>query len=250
MRIRVLPIAVMTVGMTMAACAGEREGGPAWQSQRETRGDTTIVTTTSGSVWPASGELVEELRIGALEGPEELIFGRIDEIAPDAEGGVYVFDGQAPALRYYDASGSYVRTLGRDGSGPGEYRDVALGLAVRSDGRIVMRDPRNNRLNVYEPDGSPSDHWPVASGLFTSQAMVVDTADHMYLKILLGPPERNRPWAIGLLHLDDNGVFVDTIPDPAIDGEPTEAGGTFLPAKVWVLTPHRDMVVGVPREYT
>src|SRR5690606_23363068 len=113
---------------------------------------TVIVTTHGGSVWPAPATLIEELRIGVLDGADEYMFGQVQEIAPDAKGGVYVFDGQVPALRYYDASGAYVRTLGGEGSGPGEYRDVALGLAVRSDRRIVMRDPRNNRLNVYAED--------------------------------------------------------------------------------------------------
>ena len=140
---------------------------------------------------------MEELAIGVLEGPEELMFGAISEMAVDAEGGIYVFDRQVPALRYFDATGRYVRTLGGEGSGPGEYRDVCLGLAVRSDGRVLMRDPRNARINVYDPDGSPADHWPVASGLFTGQAMTVDTADHVYLKILSEWPEQNKPWKIG-----------------------------------------------------
>src|SRR5690606_23723666 len=176
-------------------------------------------------------------RIGALAGLDEYIFGRIDELTPDGSGGVYIFDGQAPALRQYDAEGRYIGTFGGDGAGPGEYRDVALGLAVRSDGRLVMRDPRNNRVNVYNPDGSPSDHWPVASGLFTSDAMVLDTADHLYLKILLERPEPDRPWNIGLLHLDETGEIVDSIPPPSISGEPMDAGGTMLPAKYWARSP-------------
>lgn len=174
--------ALVLIVLANASCGGEIAAGGGWQGQREVRGDTVIVTTTGGSVWPAPARLVEELRIGVLDGPEELIFGFINELAPDADGGVYVFDAQVPALRYYDAAGNYVRTLGGSGSGPGEYRDAALGLAVRSDGRIVMRDPRNNRLNVYEADGTPFEHWPVGSNLFTGNAMVLDTADHMYLR--------------------------------------------------------------------
>lgn len=220
-----------------------------WRVERDTVGDTVVVRTISGSVWGRPATLVEELAIGTLEGQEELMFGFVQEIAPDPYGGVYVFDAQVPALRYYDASGEYVRTLGGEGSGPGEYRDVALGLALRSDGRVVMRDPRNARLNVYEPDGTPAEHWSVASGLFTSNALTVDTADHMFLKILLEPPERNRPWKIGLLHLDENGELVDTIPDPKIGGESITEEGVFLPQKVWALSRLGDMAVGVNSDY-
>jgi hypothetical protein len=231
------------------ACSENARDRGSWHGERETRGDTTIVTTSGGSVW-SQAQLVEDLRIGVLEGPDELTFGRVDEIAPDASGGVYVFDGLTPALRYYDASGNYVRTLGGRGSGPGEYRDVALGLAVRRDGRIVLRDPRNSRLNVYHPDGRSSDHWPVASGLYTGNALVVDTADHMYLKILLEQPRRNEPWKIGLLHLAADGRLIDSIPPPAVVDEPTGGGGTFVPTKEWALSPLGDIIVGVPRDYT
>jgi hypothetical protein len=194
-------------------------------------------------------ELKIDLSIGTLEGDSTLMFGSIQEIAVDADGGIYAFDRQVPALRYFNARGEYVRTLGREGAGPGEYRDVALGLAVLSDGRVVMRDPRNARLNFYAPDGTPSDHWPVASGLFVDNAMVLDRRDHVFLKIMLGLPERNKPWPIGLLHYNATGDLVDTIPPPAIAGEPTDAGGTFLPSKIWALSPQGMVVVGTNDQY-
>lgn len=220
-----------------------------WVAERDTIGDTVIVRTVSGSVWGVPRAMREDLHIGVLEGREELMFGGIQELAVDAAGGIYVFDGKVPALRYFDSTGAYVRTVGGKGAGPGEYQDAVLGLAVRRDGRIVLRDPRNGRLTVYEPDGTPAMHWPVSSGLFTANAMVLDTADHAYLKILLSPPERNKPWRIGLLHLDDQGQLVDTIGDPVIAGAPEGTGGTFRPSVVWAWSPLGYMVVGVNDAY-
>lgn len=232
----------------LAACADERIGSnptDSWQATHDTIGDTVVVHTVAGSVWGEPRTLVEDLAIGTLDGADEYMFGRVHEVAPDDSGGVYVFDGQVPALRYYDAAGAHVRTLGGEGSGPGEYRDQALGLAVRRDGRLVLRDPRNARLTIYEPDGTPSDHIPVASGLFTGNALVLDTADHMYLAVLTGETERNRPWPIGYLHLDDTGAIVDTIRPPSIAGEPTEAAWMWGANKEWVLAPDRSIVVGL-----
>jgi hypothetical protein len=245
-----LRLAAIATVAALASCRGAEEDRlGTWKAERDTIGDTVIVRTVSGSVWGAPATMREELAIGVLEGREELMFGSIQEMAVDASGGIYVFDGRVPALRYFDASGTYVRTLGGKGAGPGEYQDAALGLGVRSDGRLVLRDPRNSRLNVYEPDGTPAMHWPVSSGLFTANAMVLDTADHAYLRILLSPPERNKPWKIGLLHLDDQGNIVDSIADPEIAGAPTSAGGTFLPSKVWAWSPLGYMVVGVTNAY-
>lgn len=242
--------AFVLVLLLAAGCVeSEREGGTL-ELERTQVGDTTIVRSTGGSVWGDSVRLVETLSIGELEGPPEYQFGQVQDLAVDAEGGVYVFDGHVPAIRYYDASGSYVRTVGGEGQGPGEYRDASLGMAVRrSDGRLVMRDPRNMRMNVYEPDGSPSESWRIESGLFTGRATTVDTAGHMYLKILTGPIERNEPWPIGLLHMDDTGEIVDTLEVPELPADPDEPGGTFGVQKEWAVSPLGGIVAGVSDRY-
>ena len=225
----------------------ESEG--AATTTREVVGDTTFVDITVGDSLTVL-TAVEELAIGALDGPEHLTFGMVTEMVPDGAGGIYVFDGNVPALRHYDSDGVYVGKLGGQGGGPGEYEDAALGLALRSDGRLVMRDARNGRLNVYERDGSYSDAWPVASGLFTSRAMTIDTLDHIYLKILTGRPEENKPWPVGLLHMDPEGAIIDTIPPPEIAGEPDQApNGWFLPQKHWALTSYGQLVIGVSDDY-
>ena len=242
-------VIVALVSLAASCRAAERPQRGTWKAERDTVGDTIIVRTVSGSVWGTPATLREDLAIGVLEGREELMFGMIQEMAVDASGGIYVFDGRVPALRYFDSTGTYVRTLGGKGAGPGEYQDAALGIGIRRDGRIVLRDPRNARLNIYRPDGTPDTHWAVASGLHMANATVLDTADHAYLRILLSPPERNKPWRIGLLHLDDQGRIVDSIGDPEIAGAPADAGGMFLPSKIWAWSPLAYMVVGVNNAY-
>ena len=243
-------VAVPALWLGTAAC-GARDGSSGSDDViRTTTGDTTEVRSLGSGQWADTASLVEELAIGALEGPEEYQFGFVSDIAVDAAGGIYVFDGQAPALRYYDADGRFVRKLGAEGEGPGEYKDASLGLAVReSDGRIVMRDPRNMRLNVYDADGSSSDSWPVASGLFTSQGTALDASDEMYLKILTGMPERNKPWPIALLHMDAQGEILDTIVPPTLPNEPDRPGGMFSVSKVWTVARDGGLLVGVNDRY-
>ena len=239
---------VLFFGTLLSACAGgESDTG---NVERIVRGDTVIVRTLGGGVWDSAATLVEEIRIGSIEGREEELFGMISEVAPDGQGGAYVFDGRAPALRHFDASGHFTGTFGGDGAGPGEYRDAALGLHVLKDGRVLLDDPRNARINVYAPDGTSVDNWPVASGLFTSNVMVVDTAGEMYLKILLSRPEPNKPWPIGLLHLDAQGQLVDTIPPPRIAGDPGAVEGVFGVVRVWEMSPLGYIVVGVNDRYS
>jgi hypothetical protein len=249
--VRATTLALLPLLFIPSSCSRDSSPPPGGLVQeREMVGDTLVVRALSGSVWPGPATLVEELAIGALEGSEEVIFGSIQDMTVDDQGGVYVFDSQVPALRYYDSEGRFVRTVGREGSGPGEYRDAVLGMALRRDGRLMIRDPRNARLTLYDPDGTPSDHWTFGSALFTSGAMVMDTADHAYLKVMAGSPEPNKPWPIVLVHLDETGQLIDTIPQPVIAGDPESSGGSFSPSKVWGWSPLGYPVVGVNEEYS
>lgn len=248
MRFLLLPL--LCVFAVTASCNYTPDTAGAQQVDRIESGDTTIVRHLGlAGVWETPMEFVETGAIGALDGAEEEMFGNISDIAVDDAGGIYAFDGQAPALRYYDAEGNYVRTLGGKGGGPGEYQDASLGIVIRSDGRIVMRDPRNGRLNIYNPDGSYSDSWPVNSGLFTRNSTLIDNKDHLYLRIMSGPVEPNKAWPIALLHLDENAAVVDTIMPPTIANEPTNAAWNFQPVKLWTFSPLGYMVAGVNTTY-
>lgn len=245
---RVLCCSLLVVATACRGGAGPAGGGP--QVQRETRGDTTVVRTLSGSVWGDSVQVTEELAIGQLDGPPEYQFGSIQALTVDSAGGVYVFDGNNRVLNFYAADGHYVRTVGREGQGPGEYGNTVLGMAVRhGDGRLLVYDVRNGRIDVFNPDGSYSDQWHVNSGLFTSNALVVDTADNVYVKVLAGKIEPNQPWPIAFMHLNANGEIVDTLRPPTIAGEPTDGGGRFVPSKVWGWSPLGYFVAGVSDTY-
>jgi hypothetical protein len=237
-------LAAATALLSLAAgCDKPLQGS--LDAERTTHGDTLVVRTLGGSVWDTTATLVEELRIGKLDGPEEEMFGSVAELAPDGHGGVYVFDSKAPALRHFDSTGRFVAKLGGKGAGPGEYQDVALGLAVLPDGRVAMRDPRNGRINLYSPDGKPAGQWPVSSGLFTSNAMSVDTAGEFYLKVLLGAIQPKQPWPVGLLHMSSTGKIIDSISAPTLPGEPSGDGSGYSPSKIWEISPQGYVVAGV-----
>lgn len=236
--------------VAVTACGGtDVNRGATWQAEREARGDTLVVRTVVGQVWDAPREVVGELSIGSFDGPEETTFGRIAAIAVDSAGGVYVFDSQEPAIRYFDRHGRFVRQVGRNGEGPGEYRDAILGMAIRSDGRLQIHDARNGRVTLYKQDGSYSDQWIVASRLFTSQAMFLDRQDHTYLKILQERPQRGENWKIGLLHYDAAGQIADTISDPWVPDPPGASAGPLSPSKVWTFGSDGSMIVGVNDSY-
>jgi hypothetical protein len=125
--------------------------------------DTLVVLSRGSGLWGNRLRLVEELRIGKLEGAQEYMFGDVAGIAVGRDGSIVVADGQGPIVRMYDAHGRFLRNLGRRGTGPGEYNEI-LGIQTLSDGRFATWDPQNRRINVYDPAAPRSTTIPFRPG--------------------------------------------------------------------------------------
>ncbi|HEX6053687.1 MAG TPA: 6-bladed beta-propeller [Gemmatimonadaceae bacterium] len=224
----------------------------------------TTVRNAGAPRYPGVATLIRETSFGSIDGADEYVFGDISEIAVARDGSIYVFDRQVPALRKYDASGKYVRTFGRKGSGPGEYLNTG-GLAVLRDGRVLLWDTGNWRINVYSPDGNVLPTLVTASGMGagqtfgTGRALTVDSAGRIYTRrpIRDGRTRRNV-----YIRYRANGTVLDTIPAPQFGPEPpsisvssrngnarSSAPVPFTPTPKAVLSPLGYFITGFPSRY-
>jgi hypothetical protein len=153
-------LVVPLAGLLLAACGGDtpaRRG--ALRATVDTVGDTIVVRTIGDVPAAEALQLVEVWRAGSDDGDEATSFSRVHSLDVSPQGDVYVFEAGGPQFRRYDASGGLRRTLGRKGSGPGEFA-FSNGVAVLRDGRIVLWDGLgNSRLNVYAAADSFLYHW-------------------------------------------------------------------------------------------
>ena len=99
------------------------------------------------------GRLEDVFRVGEDEAREEEQFARIAATAFDDADNLYVLDSQNNRVTVFDASGRFVRIVGRKGEGPGEL-GFPLGLAVTHDRHIVVMDLGNRAFVIYGPDGT------------------------------------------------------------------------------------------------
>ena len=115
-------------------------------------GAQVLVENSLSSAWTTTTEwkLEEDLRIwGPPEGYLSLVVG----LAADSRDNIYILDYVTQEIYVFDSEGAFVRTLGGQGDGPGEFRD-ALGPAIGPKDTLWVADQRAPRFSVFSPDGT------------------------------------------------------------------------------------------------
>ena len=87
--------------------------------------------------------LVEELRLGRIEGSESDMFSDIHDLAVDGDGRIYVIDPGMQNVRVFDRDGQLVRRIAPEGEGPGERRHRRMSYVGPTS---VTWDPRRGWL--------------------------------------------------------------------------------------------------------
>lgn len=97
-------------------------------------------------------DFAEVFRIGSLMGEEWEQFGDVQRVMFDGAGRLYVFDDQAERIFVVGADGSFIREIGREGEGPGEFR-MAVDFAALEDGRVAVADLEHRAYHLFGADG-------------------------------------------------------------------------------------------------
>lgn len=248
--------------LSTACGSGTGDGAseaPRWQAATDTIGDTVVVRTVSGQVWESDRRLVSEVSIGVLEGEEQYQFGRLLAIAVDGDGNMYAFDSHVPVLRVYGPDGTWLRDIGREGEGPGEYKQPDAGLAMLRDGRVALRDPGTGRITLYTPDGEYDGFYRIAGSFNTSSPLTVDTTGALLTPTVVNLGVSVFEWKSGLARYFLDGS-VDTLMVPDLGYEEAQVsaeregsmsinGVPFAPEQVAAYSPLGYFLVGISEDY-
>ena len=107
----------------------------------------------------ATIQLKEQWRRGT-DDSEEVIFALLDDIAVDKDGNAYVLDSQLCEVQVFSPDGTYLRTIGRRGEGPGEF-SRPRSVFITSDGLIAVAQSMPGKIVLLTPEGDAAGNHPL-----------------------------------------------------------------------------------------
>ena len=86
-------------------------------------------------------------------------FNKPTNLAVAPGGDLYVTDGYGNArVHRFAADGRLIASWGEPGTGPGQF-NLPHGIATTADGRVLVADRENDRIQIFSPDGEYLDGW-------------------------------------------------------------------------------------------
>ena len=222
-------------------------GAAGWMASEGTSSNFSF-----GALQACESELVEEVRIGSLDGPDEYVFSHINSVAVGESGSIYVADIDLVSIRELSAEGRFLREIGRPGEGPGEILSIA-GISVLPDGRLATWDRRNRRITIYGADGEYDETVRVAAVTppypFVERAFLTDSAGNYYLRVFAGQaspgPDPRGGAAIrhGYARISPDGTILDTLVAPGALGAAPSGESIMISTRAGDLSPFPEQML-------
>jgi len=226
-----------------AACGGEAGGAADWAGTVEDSAGVQLVKNTLTPLWGEGDAWVleEVMTIGEAAGDPDYQFGQIAGIAVTTDGQIILVDQQAQHLKVFGADGTYERTIGQAGSGPGEFGPGVGPILLGRADTLIVPDLGNQRVNILRSDGSE----PTSFRMSFEQGIparwdMTETRDLVYqLRSLNLPNTEQRDTLDLIVTASYAGEMLDTLMTPrrgesltfGEDGQPIRM--IFSPEPVW-----------------
>ena len=187
--------------------------------------------------------LTEDYSLGDSLVEEEMI-AEVTYIVVDDEENLYVLDYKSHNIKVFDSEGTYTRTIGKQGQGPGELNTPG-GLQIMPDGTLLVEDTLNRRLAFYKLDGTFIKNKSIADR--TSLITLVLDKSGSYLGRELIIEENKLFWEVRKFDKDLNHLFtIDRIPFP---NPLTDNINVFDQIFYFIFDSRGNILYGNPKDY-
>jgi hypothetical protein len=120
-----------------------------------------VVAPSAGRAQASTPTASRVLLIGAADGDEPYLFSRISGAVRLSSGVIVVANQSSGELRWFSPTGNWLRSRGRLGDGPGEFRGLRRVLRLPGDS-ILAEDGLSSRMTLYDSGGTLVRSWSIA----------------------------------------------------------------------------------------
>lgn len=144
------PAAATLLLLALTGCSSSSQGGST-AATRDSAG-IRIVDNAQGTWQAGQAWTIEAAPLISIAGTAEAELTQIVGAVMRPDGSLAAASALANAIRFFDSSGRPAGSLGRPGSGPGEFQALSGVWAAAGDS-LVAADVMTQRLTVITPDG-------------------------------------------------------------------------------------------------
>lgn len=148
---RILVVLGVVTPVVLAACGADARGaGDA--VVRDSAGITIVENQPDADVpaWTVAPEPILEIGGDIGDPSQELFRVRAARRLPD--GGVVIANGGTQEIRFYGPDGAFLRSVGGEGEGPGEYQGLSVVERLGADSLLTF-DFQNRRVSILDISG-------------------------------------------------------------------------------------------------
>jgi DNA-binding beta-propeller fold protein YncE len=139
---------------------------------------------------------------GVKGNPPDALTEPSDVLTDPGNGDIYVAESHTnvedPALvgriSVFDRDGKFLRIIGKTGSGPGEFRTPHM-LKFDSQGRLIVADRHNHRIQILTKDGKYVGEYPAFS---RPSGLAIDSNDTIYVADSESTARVHQGWQRGI----------------------------------------------------
>ncbi len=183
-------------------------------------------------------------------------FAGASDVALDGKGDLYVCDGRANNIKKFSAQGKYLKTIGKQGQGPGDFNNP-IEMEI-SGARLYVRELYNQRISVLDSEGNfiRSVPFPIEIGTIWWRIAAIPGGRFILERERANYDDPNAPQEcfIELYSLDLEPVKIiyqrkvrrnKYITEPQRTNVPIP----FSPRVHWDVTPDGEIVIGFSEKY-
>jgi hypothetical protein len=146
-------VTLLAIPFIWLGCEGG--GGPMTATVRDSAGITIVENAgslwTEGEEWQVGDE--PQLDIGVLEGDPAYQLYQARHALRLSDGTVVVANVGTSELRFYGPDGVHLKSVGREGGGPGEFESLSLVRRFPGDS-LLTYDNNQSRVTIWSRDGT------------------------------------------------------------------------------------------------